>query len=150
VSVVNRANFTIFLLIGFIITINLFHCEKDNKSPVANQYQGISEPLDPFEQNELLTRSVNLSALEAPYEGAWGTSLKEEYFRLISEAGFSGVRIPIRWSAHADTKAPYTIKKSLFDRVDWAVDQALSRELAVVSEYTIPKITNGASSCFRH
>ncbi len=88
---------------------------------------------DPFTQNARLGRGVNLgNALEAPYEGAWGLVLREEYFRLIREAGFNSVRIPIRWSAHAAEKAPYTIDPRFFDRVDWAVNQALSQGLLVV------------------
>jgi endoglucanase len=42
------------------------------------------------------------------------------------------VRIPIRWSAHAGQSAPYTIDEAFFERIDWAVEQALSRDLLVV------------------
>lgn len=88
---------------------------------------------DPFEQNRRLGRGVNMgNALEAPREGAWGVRLEEEYFQLVKEGGFNSVRIPIRWSAHAALKPPYTIDKAFFDRVDWAVEQALSRGLLVV------------------
>lgn len=80
-----------------------------------------------------MRRGVNFgNALEAPYEGAWGVVLKEEYFRLIREAGFDTVRIPIRWSAHAQGTPPYTIDEKFFRRVDWAIDQALQQELVVV------------------
>ena len=52
---------------------------------------------DAFDYNRLLGRGINLdSALDGPQEGAC-------YFRLIKEAGFNSVRIPIRWSAHAST-----------------------------------------------
>jgi endoglucanase len=57
---------------------------------------------DPFRQNKLLGRGINLgNALDAPKEGQWGVMLKEEYFKIIKDAGFNSVRIPIRWSAHA-------------------------------------------------
>lgn len=80
-----------------------------------------------------LGRGVNLgNALEAPREGDWGVVLQEEYFQLIKDAGFDSVRIPIRWSAHAKLQPPYTIDPNFFDRVDWAVEQALSRGLVVV------------------
>jgi endoglucanase len=58
--------------------------------------------------------------------------LKEEYFRLIREAGFDTVRIPIRWSAHAQASPPYAIDERFFRRVDWAIDQALRHGLVVV------------------
>src|SRR5262249_60400971 len=81
----------------------------------------------------LLGRGVNLgNALEAPREGAWGLTLKEEYFQLIKDAGFRSVRLPVRWSAHAAAEPPYTIDAAFFQRIDWAVEQALSRGLAAV------------------
>lgn len=88
---------------------------------------------DAYAQNARLGRGVNLgNALEAPSEGDWGVVLQEEYFALIEIGGFDAVRIPIRWSAHAGQSAPYTIDASFFERIDWAVEQALSRDLLVV------------------
>jgi endoglucanase len=89
--------------------------------------------MDAFHYNRLLGRGVNLgNALEAPREGAWGFTLEADYFRQIQEAGFNSVRIPIRWSAHAQAEAPYRIDTAFFERVDWAIAQALSRGLVAV------------------
>jgi endoglucanase len=89
--------------------------------------------MDAFERNARLGRGVNLgNALEAPNEGEWGVTLAESDFQLIKDAGFSAVRIPIRWSAHAAETSPYTIETAFLRRVDWAVEQALSRGLAAV------------------
>ncbi len=100
---------------------------KFNKSP---KYQ---ESIVAFERNKLLGKGVNLgNALEAPMEGAWGVVLREQYFQLIKDAGFDSVRIPVRWSAHALAEDPYTIDPIFFDRVDWAVNNALSRGLCVI------------------
>ena len=86
-----------------------------------------------FDQNKLLGRGINLgNALEAPNEGEWGVTLKAEYFTIIKNAGFNSVRIPIKWSAHALTNPPYTISSTFFSRVDWAIDQALKNNLAVI------------------
>jgi endoglucanase len=88
---------------------------------------------DAFEANARLGRGVNLgNALDAPKEGEWGFKLEAEYFDLIKKAGFNSVRIPIRWSVHAGAEAPYTIDPEFFKRVDWAVEQALSRGLNAV------------------
>ncbi len=89
--------------------------------------------VDAFTMNQRIGRAINLgNALEAPTEGEWGVVLKEEFFQLIQDAGFTAVRIPVRWNAHAETSAPYTIAPDFFKRVDWAVSQALARGLVVV------------------
>ena len=81
----------------------------------------------------VLGRGINLgNALEAPVEGKWGVTLKESYFEQIKGAGFESVRIPVRWSAHAEAEPPYRIDPLFLARVDWAVDQALRRGLQVV------------------
>ncbi len=86
------------------------------------------QKLEPFHG-----RGVNLgNALEAPKEGAWGVTLEGKYFDLIRKAGFDSVRIPVRWNAHAEEAAPYTIDPELFARVDWAVENALARDLKAV------------------
>ena len=56
---------------------------------------------DPFLINKRIGRGINLgNALEAPKEGDWEIIIKPEYFKIIKTAGFSSVRIPIRWSTH--------------------------------------------------
>lgn len=80
-----------------------------------------------------LGRGVNLgNALEAPKEGEWGVTLRDEDFPLVARAGFAHVRIPVRWSAHALEQAPYTLDQAFADRVKWAVDSALAAGLRVV------------------
>ena len=90
-------------------------------------------PVDAQTMNQHLAHTVNIgNALEAPNEGEWGVTLKEDFFQLIQEAGFTAIRLPVRWSAHALAEAPYTVDPEFFKRIDWAVDQALSRGLAIV------------------
>jgi len=128
------------ILISFLsllLVILLWACDrKSDTGTAADEFPfepPSNETPDPFQQNLLLARGVNLgNALEAPNEGDWGVTLQPEYFQLIKDAGFTAVRIPIRWSAHAGTTSPYAISASFFDRVDWAVGQAIQRSLAVV------------------
>src|SRR5262249_37987045 len=70
--------------------------------------------------------------LEAPQEGAWGLRMEADFFPKIKHAGFDSVRIPIRWSAHAQPQPPYTIDPAFFRRVDWAVRQAQENNLVTV------------------
>ncbi|WP_435009577.1 glycoside hydrolase family 5 protein [Tundrisphaera lichenicola] len=97
----------------------------------------ISGPLmaadDAAKYNRMLGRGINLgNALEAPSEGEWGLTLKAEYFDRIKEAGFDHVRIPVRWETHTGPAPDFKIDPSYFERIDWAVDQALSRGMVAV------------------
>ena len=86
-----------------------------------------------FRINKQLGRGMNLgNALEAPKEGDWGVTLHAEYFQLIKQAGFDSVRIPIRFSAHAQKEPPYTIDPDFFNRIDWAIKNSLDNGLAVI------------------
>src|SRR5512140_2404129 len=73
-----------------------------------------------------LRRGMNLgNMLEAPNEGDWGLMVRPGYFSLIRQAGFDFVRLPIRWSAHADPEPPYGIYPNFLDRIDQVVGWAL-------------------------
>ena len=86
-----------------------------------------------FEMNSRLGMGINLGNMfEAPSIGEWGVEPDGDYIRDIKAKGFASVRIPARWSAHAQTEAPYTIDKDFMDTVRWAVDLALANELVVV------------------
>jgi endoglucanase len=92
-----------------------------------------AEEVGAVQDNELLGRGISFgNALDAPQEGAWGVTLKEQYFQAIQAAGFKSVRLPIRWSAHGAPAPPFTIAPDFFARVDWAVQQTLSRQMSIV------------------
>lgn len=110
---------------------------------IVDRIRAVSLPMGPsaeitgnqfFQQlRPAFGRGINLgNALEAPREGEWGVVLKEQYFRIIKDAGFEHVRIPVRWSAHAEQAPPYRIDEKFAARVEWAVQQALDQGLAVV------------------
>ncbi len=79
-----------------------------------------------------MRRGVNLgNALEAPSEGEWGYRIEAAHLTAIATAGFDGVRLPVRWDAHAGSTPPYAIAPNFFRRVDEVIDQALSAGLKV-------------------
>jgi endoglucanase len=80
-----------------------------------------------------LRRGMNFGdAMDAPNEGDWGFVLSASDFRVVREAGFDHVRVPMRFSAHVEPAPPYPIQGRFMRRVDWVIDQALSNDLGVI------------------
>lgn len=79
-----------------------------------------------------MRRGVNLgNALEAPNEGDWGYRIELPHLDAIRDAGFDGVRLPVRFDAHAGSAPPYAIAGNLWRRVDEIVEHALGLGLMV-------------------
>ena len=72
------------------------------------------------------------SALEAYYEGEWGYTVRQADLVRLKEAGFDTVRLPIRWSAHAEETAPYPIDPEFLARVDEIVGWAEAIDLKII------------------
>lgn len=100
---------------------------------LGSEYFTTTHPLDPV---KTLGRGINMgNYLEAAgKEGAWtgGALIRQEDFKIIRAAGFTNVRIPIRWSDHTDSKTPYEIDPAFKQRVQEVVDWALAADLKVV------------------
>src|SRR4051812_15595804 len=77
-----------------------------------------------------VTRGISLGGLfETTPPGAW---LRDRHFALLADAGFTTVRLPVKWSAHADTAPPYAVDPAFLAAVDAAVAAALARGLEVI------------------
>jgi endoglucanase len=80
-----------------------------------------------------LGRGVNFgNMLEAPTEGAWGVSVTDDVIDKAVAAGFTSVRLPVRWSNHAAAEAPFTIDPTFMARVESIVDKLLAKNVSVV------------------
>ena len=78
-------------------------------------------------------RGVNFgNMLEAPTEGAWGLTVTDDFIDKAAAAGFTSVRLPVRWSNHAAAEAPFTIDASFMARVASVVDRLLAKGVVVV------------------
>ncbi|WP_225097074.1 cellulase family glycosylhydrolase [Streptomyces sp. CoH27] len=67
-----------------------------------------------------------------PAETSWGSPLTTKaVFDTVRAAGYRSVRIPVTWSSHQDTTAPYTIDPTYMARVRQVVDWAISDGLYV-------------------
>lgn len=85
-----------------------------------------SQPAPPFP----MRRGVSLgNALEAPTEGEWGYRIEDDHLAMIADAGFDGVRVPVRWDAHADHEG--NIEPTFMDRVAHVVETAIAQDLIV-------------------
>jgi len=130
-----------------LVLLLLSGCEMAYATPPANTNPPIARDLfatpistvepkmipTPSVPSSSLRRGVNLgNMLEAPNEGEWGLTVQEEYFDLIKKAGFDFVRLPVRWSTHADESAPYAIDPAFFARVDEVIGWASERDLTVI------------------
>jgi endoglucanase len=78
-------------------------------------------------------RGVNFgNMLEAPTEGAWGLTVTDDFIDKAAAAGFTSVRLPVRWSNHAGVEAPYTIDEAFMARVESVVDKLLAKGFVVI------------------
>jgi len=89
--------------------------------------------LTPAEAIEAMARGINLgNTLEPPRETEWNNGpAQESYFDAYVDAGFTNVRIPVRWDLHTGNSAPYAVNDTWMDRVEQVVDWALERDLYV-------------------
>jgi len=93
----------------------------------------LSAQLTPFEALEGMGRGINLgNTLEPPLESGWNNGpAQEAYFDGYVAAGFTNIRIPVRWDRHTQSGQPYNVDGAWMDRVEQVVDWGLSRGLYI-------------------
>ncbi len=68
-----------------------------------------------------------------PDETSWGNPLTTKaLFDAVKAKGYKSVRIPVTWSGHQSSSAPYTIDATFMQRVKQVVDWAVEDNLYVV------------------
>jgi len=87
-----------------------------------------------FELNRKMGMGFNFGLrFEAvPNVGDWGVSADPDYIRDMKAKGFSHIRLPINWAAHAMTVPPYTIDKNFMDTIHWAIQTSIDIGLIVI------------------
>src|SRR5665647_806662 len=67
--------------------------------------------LTPQEAAVQMQKGINLgNTLEPPLEGGWNNPAAQEYyFDMYKDAGFTCVRVPVRWDQHTQASYPYKI-----------------------------------------
>lgn len=83
-----------------------------------------------------LGKCVNISnVLEAPREGQWGRAFRDSDIANIKSKGFTAIRLPARFSAHAKLEAPYTIDAGFMKRVRHITDLATAQGMSVIVDF---------------
>jgi len=136
----------VIALVGYVILSSL--PEVALKGTPLEKPQTYSEPNDPVIQTASqapliprrsapsvspVQRCINLGgAMEAPREGEWGYTIRQKDLVTIKQTGFDTVRLPVKWSAHTQTKPPYRIDPAILARADQVIGRALQQNLKVI------------------
>jgi endoglucanase len=89
--------------------------------------------MDVFAQNERLGRGVNIFGYDPGWSASDQRRMQDEHFRLIKQAGFSHVRIPLHPFQHmADASGGYRVEAGWFVMLDWALKQAQANDLMAI------------------
>ena len=108
------------LLMLFLFIINGMSLPPDKNAPP-----------DAFKQNEKLGRGGNLGNILYEFQ-TWDKEREQEHLDLIKGIGLTHVRVNTGPFAHAEKDPPYTLSEDFMERLDWTVNQALSRGLSVI------------------
>ncbi len=80
-----------------------------------------------------LGRGINFGNMfEPPREGDWGLMFNNEFVDQAWNAGFTTVRLPVRWSNHTGRKPPFLIDATFIERVESVVDKLLAKGFYVM------------------
>lgn len=88
------------------------------------------------EMASALKRGINFgNTFEAPYEGAWEVLMTDDMFPASRQAGFSTIRLPVRFNDHAGLEPPYALNEMFMMRIDRAVSLALAQNMNIVLDF---------------
>lgn len=117
---------TPFIISVFFVVSLIFICGCSNEPDKERKHAP-----DAFKQNEKLGRGGNLGNILYKFE-IWDKEQELKEFNLIKEIGLQGVRINTGPFAHVQDESSYKLPAAFFERLDWTIDQALSRGLTVI------------------
>jgi endoglucanase len=97
--------------------------------------QGKSDKGFAFDQNKRLGRGVNIIGYDPLWKDSSKARMKDKHFKLIKDAGFNNVRIVISPFRFASGDSDFTIKPVFFERLDWAINNALKNRLMAIVDF---------------
>ena len=101
----------------------------DAATPTSLDLTGVFTPAPAASSQLALGKCVNLSnMLDAPREGDWGRRFEDADIARIAAMGFTAIRLPARFNAHAEDRPPYAIDPAFMERVAHIVDLATAQD----------------------
>lgn len=80
-----------------------------------------------------ISKTMNIgNALEAGKGEVWDVSMSVEYIDMIKKAGFTSIRMPVRFSDYAKDNENYILDEDFMEKVDYYINYALSSGLNVI------------------
>jgi endoglucanase len=92
----------------------------------------MSQPVDPFLQNQRLGRGVNILGYDPIWMSRAGGRFQARHFRLIREAGFQHVRVNLFPFQFVGEAPAYLLQPAWLETLDWVVEQAQKNGLLVI------------------
>lgn len=128
------------------LAIALIGCTEDNSPTKATQKENGNEK-EPVAvdysagraMNKRLGKGINLgnswdSQSWGKLDGGWGNPIEDNDFKIIKEAGFNSVRLPVRWNEDSDYET-HTVNPDRLKGVKEDIQLALDQGLAVVVNF---------------
>lgn len=118
------------------LTLMLLHCTRNRTAIEQEALGNINVPADghiAFERNQRLGHGINIESTLDGYEN--GNLSADDISRELSsvaEAGFTSIRLPVRFSSHCAPEAPYLIEPDFMAKVDQIVSASIECNLPVI------------------
>lgn len=91
--------------------------------------------IDAFEQNRRLGRGVNIIGYDPLWKDRSKGRFKTAYFKMLKDAGFAHVRLPLHPFRDASPGADHKLPQRYLDTLDWALDASLAAGLMAIVDF---------------
>jgi endoglucanase len=121
-----------FAAVALLLLTTSCWSDDNNSSANKNEPPTPGKEVTAFTQNQLLGRGVNILGYDPIWKSREEGRFKEKYFRVLKEGGFQSVRINLYPFRHMGAAPDYALSDPWLQTLDWAVDNSLAQNLAVI------------------
>ena len=128
---INQNKIIKYFLLLFVLVVTL-NCQKDDSNTDSTAAPVTDGTLTPVLAHAKMTRGINMGrSLELDNNGTTDR-IQEYFFDDFKAAGFTFIRIPVKWEFHTQTTAPYTVDAAWLNRVEQVIDWGLQRGFIII------------------